>query len=474
VPIPNILQTGHSGLMAAKGGIATAGHNIANANTEGFSRQRVTTEATEPRGSLYGNRVFGTGTKLSRVDRFNDEYLEKQIRNSNRDLSYHEEKEVSLKQVEDIFNEMNGDGLNRLLSKFFNEFRKLSNEPESPAIRQSVKESSQAMVNDFHRLRSELDSVRRHMDSRIEGCVSEINSLVKEIADQNDSIKLVEITGGSPNDLLDKRDLALKKLGSYFDISARLDNKHNLTVDLRGIGPLVSAKESQTLSVERTQADDRGKVAQAADIRFSGSSSQVITHQIKTGKLGALLEVRDQYLSNMAERLDELAYSLVKSVNDIHATGVTPSGATGVMFFKPLDQKDRASEFISLSHEISAGAHNIATAMTSDAPGDNRIPLAISKLQTDRVVDQNTATLEDFYNSIVSGVGVNLSRNRFDMNQQKDIMSQLSKLREQISGVSIDEETTLLLQFQHAFDASAKVIQVADEMLKEILSLGRW
>ncbi|MCM2322872.1 MAG: flagellar basal body protein, partial [Oligoflexia bacterium] len=158
--IPSVLRTGVSGMMAAKTAVATTGHNIANANTEGYARQRVGMEAT-PSSPSIGKGVVGTGVQINRIDRINDEYIEKQIRNGARDLSHFEEKDLILKQTEDIFNEMNGEGLNRLVSRFFNEFRKLANEPENEAVRQSVREATQAMVNDFHRLRNEVEGVRK-------------------------------------------------------------------------------------------------------------------------------------------------------------------------------------------------------------------------------------------------------------------------------------------------------------------------
>jgi flagellar hook-associated protein 1 FlgK len=122
---------------------------------------------------------------------------------------------------------------------------------------------------------------------------------------------------------------------------------------------------------------------------------------------------------------------------------------------------------------VKASVNNIATGLVPDAPGDNRVAIGISRLQNEKLVDHGNATLDEWYNSIVSDVGVANQRNRFALNQQKDIMTQLGKIRDQISGVSIDEETTNLLQFQHVFDASAKVIQVADELLKTVLSLKR-
>lgn len=471
--IANIMNTGQTGLIAAKASIATTGHNITNANTEGYSRQRVLTEANDPRGGQFGKNTIGTGTHISRVERVNDEYIEKQIRNSQRDLSHYEEKDSALKQVEDIFNEMNGDGLNRLVSRFFNEFRKLSEEPENPAVRQSVREATQAVVNDFHRLRKEVDEVRRHLDARIEGYVTELNSVSAELAQVNEKIRTTEPVGGPPNDLLDKRDVLMKKLGSYMDVTMHKDNHGNFNVDIRGIGPLINAGSFETLSVEKSPADGDGKPEGAYDIKTSGSARGIITHVLQGGKLGALLETRDKTVSTILSRLDEMAYNLTDAVNEVHMQGVTPSGVKGVTFFKPMLQKERASEFISLSDDIQSSIDNIATAMVPDAPGDNRVAIAISRLQNAKLMDDGNATTDEWYNSIVSDVGVATSKNRFAMNQQKDIVTQLNKVREQISGVSIDEETANLLQYQHVYDASAKVIQVADDLLKTVLALKR-
>ncbi len=471
--IPNIMTIGHSGLTAAKTAIATTGHNITNANTEGYSRQRVITENCDPMLGRWGKNAVGFGTKVARVERVNDEYIEKQIRNSQRELAHHEEKDLILKQVEDTFNEMNGDGLNRLVSRFFNEFRKLAQEPESPAGRESVREATKSMVNDFHRLHSEVEEIRRHIDAKIEGYTREMNSLSGEIAVLNEKIREGEIAGGQPNDLLDKRDLALKKLASYLDLTMHKDKHGNFNVDIKGVGPLVSSGAAESLSVERTGADGQGKQEGAFDVVSSGNARGTITHQIQGGKLGALLEARDHTLTTISNRLDDMAYSLTEAVNEIHSQGVTPEGAQSVDFFQQLTDKERAAEFISLSDEIESSVNNMATAVLPDSPGDNRIAIAISQLQNEKCMGDGNFTMDEWYNSIVSDVGVSSSRNRFVLNQQKDIMTQLNKVRDQISGVSIDEETANLLQYQHIFDASAKVIQMADEMLKTVMALKR-
>jgi len=460
-------------MMAAKTAIATTGHNVANVNTEGYSRQRVQLSSQAPHVARGTKIMVGHGADVSRVERVNDEYIGKQLRNAERDLAHAEEKDVVLKQAEDIFNEMNGEGMNRLISRFFNEFRKLSNDPDSEAIRQSVREASQALVNDFHRVRRELIDVRNHIDARIEGNALEANSLADQIKELNLKIKSAEIAGASPNDLLDKRDEALRKLGSFMELTMHKDKDGAYIVDVVGVGPLVAGPTVERFSVFRSPADDQGKPEGAFDLATSASSRSIVTHQIKGGKMGALLDARDHTLSVMLTRLDDLAYNIAGTVNQIHTQGFTREGFQGVNLFSPVFQRERAAEFINLSDEVKHSVNNIAAAAIPDAPGDNRIAVAISGLQHQKIMSNGTTTMDDFFNSIISEVGVTAARNRSTLNQQKDIRQQLAKLKDQISGVSIDEETTNLLQFQHAFDASAKVIQVADDMLKTILEIKR-
>jgi len=225
--------------------------------------------------------------------------------------------------------------------------------------------------------------------------------------------------------------------------------------------------------VGRTKADDNGKGENSLTLKTTASASGDVTHRITGGKIGAILEVRDQVLNGILNRLDDLAFSITDSVNQVHSEGFTRKGVQGVLFFEPTGGKERAAGNLKLSAAIQDDVNNIATAAAANSPSDNRIAVAISQIQNMRLMNDGQSTLDDFYNSIVGDVGVAASRSATAINQQKDVQSQLNRLREQVSGVSIDEETANLLQFQHAFDASAKVIQVADECLKTVLELRR-
>ncbi|MEK7691157.1 MAG: flagellar hook-associated protein FlgK, partial [Bdellovibrionota bacterium] len=379
--IPNVLNTGRSSMIAAKAAISTAGHNVSNTNTEGFSRQRVHTEAIAGRESTGARGMIGRGTNIGSVDRLNDLYLEKQIRNAKRDVSNSEEKEMALRQLEDTFNESNGEGLNSLLSRFFNEFRKLGNQADSEAVRQSVREATSAVVNDFRRIRKEVSNIRDHIDARIEGHVQELNGLANELKDLNTRVRTITLSGGQPNDLLDNRDLVLKKMGTYAELNMYQDSDGNYVVDVVGMGPLVAGSQVEKFETYRSKANENGKPEGSLDIKSSASANAYVTHLIKGGRLGALVNARDETLSMIVKRVDEMAYAISKSVNDVHRVGVTRDGFTGINFFRDLDGPDRAAEFIDLSDDVKKDANKIAAGLEADAPADNRVAVTIAGLQ---------------------------------------------------------------------------------------------
>src|SRR4051812_45207432 len=232
----NMFNIGKSGLTVSKQSLATTSHNIANVNTEGFSRQNV--EQTAGPNSTPGRLTVGTGAWAKKITRISDEYLERRIQGETKNFGNIEEKDVYLHQTEQIFNESNNEGINQLATKVFNEFRKLSADPANTAMRESVKEAAIQLTGEVNRMDHELKEVSRNIDARITGYVGEVNSLGREIQELNLLIQKEEVSGGSAADLHDKRDLALKRLGALADISSSVDNNGRITVTMVGHIPL--------------------------------------------------------------------------------------------------------------------------------------------------------------------------------------------------------------------------------------------
>ena len=290
----NMFNTGKSALFANKAALATTGHNVANANTEGYSRQRVELTAQDPHAAI-GKSITGTGVKVANIIRINDEYLGRQIEKESKTLGSYEEKDFAYSQVEAIFNETSNEGMNRLMSNFFNEFRKLGNQPESEALRMTVRESTEQLAADFKRISHSLRDIQKNIDTRIESNVRQANDLITRVAHLNGEIKRMEMSGAQTGDLRDKRHLALKGLSSMLGTTVASNEKGELTVALDGVGVLLSGTKYTKFTTELGKANEEtGKPENSVNIMMPDLIPPDVSYRFKgTGKIGGLIEARD-------------------------------------------------------------------------------------------------------------------------------------------------------------------------------------
>lgn len=484
----DLLNIGKSGLFTAKRSMATTSHNIANANTEGFSRQEVRTKTGITVDE--GDYALGTGADIQSIKRGHDELVEKKLNNSITSNKFDEERSTQLGHIEELFNEVNSEGMNKILNRFFNSFRELSNRPEDETVRGMVRESARIVVGDFHRLQESVDQQRHSINKKIAVVTDDINHHTSTIAKLNVEIANLEVSGAEANDLRDQRDLALRQLAEYFPVTSYYDETNRFVVNAEGLGTLVSADQTQRLRVgnlvgEGLAANTKPKM----EIYFESRTAEPISSRFKSGILGALLKSRNEDLQNVENQLDDLAHGLAHSTNAIHRRGwgnrpvpIDPTTGkeirgpaaaelNGVNFFKaPLD-KSRAAEYLKLDDMIEADVNNIAAGLEPNTPGDNRVAIAIAKLQHEKVLSGGNSTFEESYLKTVGNVGMQYAKAKVDSEQSGGILAQAKSIKERISGVSLDEEAANMVKYQNAYEASAKVIKASDEMFKAVLSL---
>ena len=198
-----------------------------------------------------------------------------------------------------------------------------------------------------------------------------------------------------------------------------------------------------------------------------------ITKEIKNGSLGGIFEIRDVVINDLLDDVDQLAFSFTNEVNNIHRQGYDAFSNEGGDLFAPLKSKINAAQNIDVNIEIAKDPGRIVAGLIPNASGDNRIANMISELQQHRVMESGTTTFDEFYNSIVGKVGIATDKANRGAESQKNIHSQLENIRDSVSGVSLDEEATKMIEFQKTFDASAKLIQTADEMFDTIINMKR-
>lgn len=466
--ISAMLDIGKRSLMNSQTALQTVSHNIANKTTEGYSRQRVDLQTAPP--IVEGNLQLGMGARAASVSRTNSPYLEKQIQKEQGQLGYHQGRSEALGRVEQVFNEQANKGLNQYMTDFFNAFRELSNNPESVTTRTMVTEAGQAMTNDFKRVNKQLTEIQKDIDETIKNQVVEVNKMVREIAQLNEKVAHVELQGIPANDQRDRRDLLLKQLNEKVDIHFAEGSNGMVTVSTAGNAILVSGYDSYELE---TYSDPQ---TTNTEIFFKPNDSTPpfrITDRIKGGKIGGGIEVRDKVITDIKGKVNSMAVALANEVNDLHTQGYDRQGRMGMQFFHMPVNLDNAAEEMKVNDFLLEDVSRIAAASKPGAVGDNTVANVISQLQYKEVMQDGTATIDDFYNSQVGSVGVIAQRAAKSEEAQKDILGQLGKIRESISGVSLDEEATKMIEFQRAFDASARVIRTADEMLETVINLKR-
>ncbi|MCK6593600.1 MAG: flagellar hook-associated protein FlgK [Bacteriovoracaceae bacterium] len=485
----DLLSVGKSGLFASKKSLEVTGHNLANVNTEGFSRQKVVQSTSIP--NTNGGLITGTGVRVNEITRVNDPFLDKRFNLASSGSQYYETRSDHLNQIESIFNEIDNEGLNQIMNRFFNSFRELANQPENETIRSVVRDNASMVVKDFKRIRETLDLQANSIDKKISTSVNEVNQILHHVADLNEKIQSVESNHGESGDLRDQRDLALKNLSEYFKIHTYEDEKKRFVISAQGIGTLVSGLSVQELAVaSMNKNQSSNNMSGSAEVILRDRPAQRISESFQSGKLSSLIKVRNTDLRKLQDDVDNIAFQFAQAVNGIHRQGyvnrnieigadgkplpVDKRGpTTGINFFADPISSDGFANSIDLSDEVKADLTNVTTGLAPNSPGDNRVAIAISKLQHEKILGDGTTTLEEKFLQTIGNIGLETGKARLDAEQSRGILAQAKTMRERLVGVSIDEETANMVRYQHAYEASAKVMAAADDMFKTIISLKR-
>ena len=486
----DLLSIGMSGLHAAKKSIQTASHNIANVNTEGFTKKNVQKQPGPPvsRDGL----IVGTGVRVTGITRNFDPHVERKLNLATTEYGFYKEKMDQLSQVEEIFNELEVVGINQTLNDFYNSFRELSNYPEDETMRSIVRDKAQLVVNNIRKVRESVDNLSYNIDKRIERKLSEFNHLLQDIADLNIQISRLEIgMDHQDSDLKDERDRKIRQLSEFVKVQVHEEDLGMVGIIGVGLGPLVSKGKAEKLVVKtHTKEASSNGLDGAAEIHFKSRPSQYISSSFTSGLFGGIFSVRNIDHRNLRESVDNIAYELVQMVNAVHKDGYVGRTipldsydrpveedslgvTTGVHFFTPLESKEDAALSIDLSEEVRRDLSNIVTALDPNSPRDNRVALGITSLQHKKMMENGTSTLEEYYLKNIARIGLELSKAKTETTQAEGIVAMARNLRERISGVSIDEEAADLARFQQAYKASTKIISTVEEMFNAVLGIKR-
>lgn len=450
-----IFQIAKTGLFANQKAIDVTGQNVANANTEGYSRQRIN---LTPEAFRKGNFQVGLGVNVDDVERMRSELLDNQIRTKLSDQGYLGQRKQIMEQMENIFvTDTDGD-LDVRLNDMFDAFVRLTSNPEDETLRTNTIKAAENLTTTFHRLDQDLQNVKERIGDTTETMVTKVNQLLKEIASLDKNITSAEGDGRvSDNESLDIRTRKLKELSELVDTSVTIDDNNSATVSVGGF-VLVQNGQARTLDTEINAALNVNRV------RISGS--KVLGNL--GGKLGATIDAFTEDVGQYADKLDSLAKSIVEEVNAIHSNGFTLNNTTGIDFFD--DTKTDAGT-IQLNALVSSNPDNIAASDQSNEPGNAINAQALADLRNDDTVFQGRS-FSEFAINIASTIGTELNATNSKLESTISAQRLLENQQESISGVNVDEELTNLIQYQNAYQASARVMSSAKQMFDTLLSIA--
>lgn len=458
--LSDILHTGRGALRVQQLAMQVIGQNTANVNTDGYSRRRLDLSVAPPYDTI-GRWHAGAGVDINYLGRVRDSLLDVQVRRASGSTGYWSLRDDMLARVEEVFNELGGSAISDELQGFWSAWQDLANDPEGMAGRYSVLEKAQSLAAAVRRVSSGLIEQRQLADNQFQAGIGEVNLLTAEIARLNVEIVRAEVGGEEASDLRDRRDLALDRLSRLMNITVN-ENSDGAIFVHNGGQLLVDADSNVELYMTR-MGDSRGTRTQVS-YGISGAPLNV-----SSGELKALIELRDSDIGKTLGDLDSFAVALATRVNEVHRAGYGLNGSSGIEFFA--DGITGAADF-RVSVLIQDDAARIAAASSPNAPGDNALALQIAGIQQERFLNDGRSTLDEFYREAALRVGSAKSYAASQLTTEQAAYDNLENRRQQVSGVSTDEEMTRLIQVQQAYEAAAKIINTVDEMMRTVLSLG--
>jgi flagellar hook-associated protein 1 FlgK len=470
----HILNIGSESLHATRQGVDTAGHNIANAQVEGYSRQRVNIAQREPLQK--NNILIGNGVYVGNVSRSHDKFVENQINKAHQNLGYSNARSESLKALEMVYSpELNASVADEM-TKFFNSLEDLSNFPEDFTVRTSVVESGKDIASAFRRVDEELNINRSGLNERVAELCSDVTQKCEEIASLNLKIQGLEVgsQGQQANDLRDQRDRLLRDITEKVEIKYYEDQHGMLLVRGPNQVTLVEGGHSAKLGVQRSHENNGMYDVTITD--WENNGTRVVTDKMDGGSLQALIQVRDRDIPDLRGKNNYMAREFAGNFNQIHRNGFGVKDyaeKTGRDFFAISGDADLSASSIWVDDSILQSNDAISAASSPMAPGDNINVNGLLSLKNAKLFGDDLVNLNEFYANYAGALGLDVVRASHIKDANSIVVDDLTARREAVAGVSLDEEATNMLKWQANFTASSKVITTADEMLETVLSLKR-
>lgn len=394
------LEMGKRSLITEQTAIKTSGHNISNANTEGYTRQRVTRQTEIPLYDPSLSRAerpgqIGQGVEVSKIERLRNHFIDDRIMDEKSNQGFWKTKNDYLYHIELIHNEPGDKNIRSLMDSFWNSWEELANNPTENAVREVVRERGNTLTNSINHTYNQLWEMQKNVNHDIKVKIDELNDTVESIRELNVQIKRSENLGDRPNDLYDRRDLLVEKLSKMAGVTIGRSDSDEFIVYL-GNRHLIQGEHA-----EKIMAVEDGTNKGYYTLKWNDTQKLA---KIKTGEIGALFELRDQNLDYQIREINNLSVNLADLTNEIHRDGFDLNNNTNLNFFHtlPITQQangdfDKNNDGINdstalfkiagtqhLNLDNTIGINGVIT-LDSNTPGGK--PITVPYNQTDTVRD---------------------------------------------------------------------------------------
>jgi flagellar hook-associated protein 1 FlgK len=440
-------------LQAEQGALGATTNNVANANTPGYSRLRPVLVESNP--VVIGPVTYGNGVTLQQIESLRDPILQFRIQEETQQQGQLNGFVSAIQQAQIQFTTSSSD-IGTEISNFFGSLSQLSADPTSVPLRQGVLTAAGNLANAFHNVANNLTQQQSSLNQQVSQDVQQVNTLSGQIAQLNPQISAMQGVHQDASALVDKRDVLIGQLSSLINVS-QIQSDNGITLTTANGTPLVAGGQSIALS---TQSNSSGM----QDVYSAGSD---ITASLSAGDLGGILQVRDGKIPALLNSLDTLASGLASALNTANQQGFDLNGVAGGNLFAP---PSGSGQGYAANMALAISDPSLIAASSDGLPGSNGNVANLTAIQNQPLAGGQTPT--DYYANIVSGIGNDVSNGTAELSSSQSILTQLQDQRNSVSGVSLNEEATNMIQYQTAYDAAAKVVTTINDMLYTVVNMG--
>lgn len=508
------IETAKRSLFTQQAALNTTGHNVSNVNTKGYSRQVVNMAATKPLEAIGMNRStapgqLGTGVYFTSITRVREKFLDQQFRDENKSLGSWQIRADTLEKIETIYNEPSDTGIRTVIDNFWKSWTSLSQDPENVTSRKVVRENAIALTDTFNQVSKQLTDMRSDLTANIDVKASQINTTLSTISNLNGEIRRIEGLGDDANDLRDQRDLLTDQLSNIISIRV-VETSDGYQISMGGQGLV----DGETVTAPVT-SDSLKEAYDSGDL--------------SSGEVHGMIFSRDTYVADYLNQLDALANTMangeievtlpagsvipdgtvlgsttysnalgnrtltsdlkvkVQGLNGLHQLGYTFDTpiSSGVPFFTSKDGGAITAASMDLNSIIKNDATKIASSMRTvgtgtaetTVKGNNTLAMTVSHLKDTLFTFSGPAsggvtsgTLDDFFRATVGQLGVQSSEATRQTKNLQTLVDYVDSRRQSVSGVSMDEEMSNMIKFQHAYSAAARFMTTIDEVLDKLIN----